>query len=177
MPETVSIEPNYEGVRAWVENVARTDLPAALKVNETLGCKAVDAGKLHRLATQNMDEKKAQCLADILVTAVEDGCTNSWRAVSCWRWSVPDQIEDIRETSVLVHEYVDDDNENVYAVGLATIEKGLQLIAEEAEGCRMNTEITDAVNRALCQNEADYFDAYSADAVMQAGMFGEVIYG
>lgn len=36
-PKTVNIEPNYEGLRAWLKNVAKTDLPNAIRINETMG--------------------------------------------------------------------------------------------------------------------------------------------
>lgn len=123
------------------------------------------------MATTTRSKERTECLADILITAVEDGCLNTWRVVSCY---VHTPAEDAR---VLIHEIEDEDTETVHAVGLDTIAKGLGKVERGEDGCKLNSEILGAVMLAQRDNDPSGFDAYSADAVMQAGIFGEVIYG
>ena len=45
-PETVNIEPNWEGMRAWILNIARTDIATALKINAEMGSEGVTPEEL-----------------------------------------------------------------------------------------------------------------------------------
>lgn len=49
MPKTIDITPNYEGMRAWLKNMARTDLASALMVNAEMGCEGVNVAELHEI--------------------------------------------------------------------------------------------------------------------------------
>jgi hypothetical protein len=125
-------------------------------------------------------QERTQCLADILISAVEDGCLNSWRRVSNYGYTLADPDDACSPTldaSVMVWEDADDDGtfSKDHAATLDTIATGLGRIERGEVGC--NAEIREAVEQAQRHNDASYFDAYSADAVLQAGLFGELIYG
>ena len=127
------------------------------------------------MSTATKSQERVQCLADILMAAVEDGCLNGWRRVSKYRVEQADSndvLSPVLDASVTVHDVEDG---KTYAVTLDTIATGLGRIERGEVGC--NTEIREAVKHAQRENDAGYFDSYSADAVMQAGLFGELIYG
>jgi hypothetical protein len=44
--QTITLEPNWAGVRAYLLNAARSDLAYALSVAETMGCEAPDLSEL-----------------------------------------------------------------------------------------------------------------------------------
>jgi hypothetical protein len=87
---------------------------------------------------------------------------------------VKDACSATLDASVTVHDL---EEGGTHSVTLDTIATGLGRIERGEDGCKMNSEITGAVTLAQRDNDAGGFDAYSADAVMQAGIFDEVIYG
>lgn len=116
--------------------------------------------------------EREECLSDILITAVEDGCLNGWRQVSGYRWS----DERPAEARVTVHELGDgDETLQKLAVNIETIARGLRAIDSGEVG--VCSEIREAVRMAQRDNDPCGFDAYSADAVLQAGLFGNLVYG
>lgn len=127
------------------------------------------------MTTTTRSQERTQCLADILIGAVEDGGLNGWRQVSRYRYVQADPDDACSATldaSVRVHDL---EEEKVHDVTLDTIATGLRRLAEgEVKAC---AEIVGAAVYAQRHNDASYFDAYSADAVLQAGLFGELVYG
>jgi hypothetical protein len=49
-PETVNIEPEWEGMRQWILQMARTDLTQAVKINNEMGSERVDPAMLAQAA-------------------------------------------------------------------------------------------------------------------------------
>lgn len=45
-PATITIGPDYEGMRLWLKNVAKTDLPTAVRINASLHCEGIDWDEL-----------------------------------------------------------------------------------------------------------------------------------
>jgi hypothetical protein len=121
--------------------------------------------------------EREQFLKDVLITAVEGGI-NYWSAVSEY---------DPDNGTVRVHEYHPDtgETENGYAkegvlVTLDTIAKGIGVIERDSVRFRFAHvggywgEFWKA-NRTNGEN-GDY-DAGIADCIVQAALFGEVVYG
>lgn len=42
MPRSINLEPNWDGMRRWVRNIARTDLPLAHEIASNMGDEAPD---------------------------------------------------------------------------------------------------------------------------------------
>lgn len=138
--------------------------------------------------TKRSDER-ANFLANVLTTAIEGG-SNYWAAVSEYRWGYHDigqsngqplpadqqaYAEAVIEDS---GDFADEDPDfEPTKVDLETIAKGLGLLrAGElqyiAPSLRANILLADRTNG----DEGD-IDAVDADAILQLGVFGEVIYG
>jgi hypothetical protein len=106
-------------------------------------------------------EERERFLADIICTAVEGGI-NFWAAVSVYKWDgLPP-----REWHAVVHRLKDDETDYVDA--------GLKL---DIDGELVNTTMLKGIRAADKENDAAYIDSYDASAIVQAGLFGEVIYG
>lgn len=132
--------------------------------------------------------EREQFLADILTTAVEGGI-NYWAQVSEYKHEhsgVP-----VAETFAVVHEVDPDEgieeDEDGYAVrGLRvtidTIAHGIQVLTTgENAGKSFTVSGADYWKQFLLSNrtngeDGDY-DADIADNILQAGLFGEVVYG
>lgn len=119
-------------------------------------------------------EAREQFLKDILITAVEGGI-NYWSAVSDY---------DPDNGTVKVHEFEPDTGEtdgNGYAVegmvvDLDVIAKGIGVLDKKGENWKSGywAEFWRA-NRT--NGEQGDYDAGTADCIVQAALFGEVVYG
>lgn len=124
--------------------------------------------------------ERAQFLADVLTTAVEGGI-GYWSAVSEYRWD----LEDPADTSVVVHEYDDDlgingdYKEEGVRVDLDLIAKGIGILKRSGGvGSAFQSDYWKQFLLADRTNGEDGdYDAGTADCIVQAGMFGEVVYG
>ena len=108
-----------------------------------------------------------EMLFDLFVTAIEGGI-NYWAAVEDYK---PDAVG----YSVTVHDQEDPD-EGPWVVDRSVMAKGYQLAAGEwrdkiswSSGEKPPLVITE-------ETDWDY-DAMDADAILQLGIFGEVVYG
>jgi len=119
-------------------------------------------------------------LSDILITAFDRSVGGSWywampiegiptfgidRAENvmnnCWRWvAVNDGESD--GTKLLVVDHV-------------RLTNGIQAIIDGS--VRLNAEIHSCVLDSVLESDAGHIDATAADCIVQAGMFGEVLYG
>lgn len=126
--------------------------------------------------------EREQFLANILTTAVEGGI-NYWAAVSEYRHEYCKPPVTIAETSVKVHEFEPEEgetDENGYAeegvlVTIDTIAKGIGVLAKSTGYHAGYWKEFWLANRTNSE-DGDY-DAGIADSILQAGIFGEVIYG
>lgn len=137
----------------------------------------------------NRSAERAEFLADILTTAVEGGI-NDWAAVSKYKW----QDLDHADYFAIVHEVDPDEgieeNDNGYAIrglrlDIDVIAKGIGVIKSWkkekdfepnyfGDGGAYWREflLADRTNG----EDGDY-DAIVADWIVQAGLFGEIVYG
>lgn len=119
-------------------------------------------------------------LSDILITAFDGSCGGSWYWAEpivgiptfgidkaenvmndCWRWlAVNDRESDGIKLLVVDH---------------VRLTNGIQSIIDGSVA--LNAEIHSSVLSAVLESDAGYIDATAADCIVQAGMFGEVIYG
>jgi hypothetical protein len=117
-------------------------------------------------------EERERFLADIICTAVEGGI-NFWAAVSVYKWDgLPP-----REWHAVVHRLKDDETDYVDAglkLDIEAVARGVRLIID---GELVNTTMLKGIRAADKENDAAYIDSYDASAIVQAGLFGEVIYG
>lgn len=127
-------------------------------------------------------EERVEFLGDVITGAVEGG-TGYWAQVSQYQYvykgtvrvCVGEKVGD--EPRAVLHPLNDDESGyvaegrevtlDVIAHGIGVIEGG-EIVRDS-----MKTQIL----RASRENEAGYLDADDCDVIVQAGLFGEVIYG
>ena len=110
---------------------------------------------------------RQQLLADILITAAEGGI-NYWAHVSNYRWN-----QGPAQTGFTARDR--EDTAAAFNVTIETAELGIERIVTGE--CQVNTRITDSVKFLNTHNEPDSeFDAQVADAIIQAALFGELVY-
>ena len=122
--------------------------------------------------TTKRTAERTDFLASILVTAVEGGI-GYWAATQSYAWQ---QTEDrqFTEASVEVRAFeTGDDPADWQAVTLDTIAKGIVVLKRKAVPSKFFADLALAVR----ENDAGYIDADMADAIVQAGLFGTVVYG
>ena len=117
---------------------------------------------------------------DILITAVEGG-VNYWATVNGYRWSDGNGKQIANTRAVLIE---DTEGEPKHVLNLATIAKGMSLL-HKGGGFSKNKKVETpewwvkkwrTAYRDCATGDWD-FDACDADVVVQAGLFGEVVYG
>jgi len=115
-----------------------------------------------------MSADREQFLADILIGAIEGG-TGYWASVSRYKHDCPPG-----ETHATIHDLEDD--EKPYEVTPRVVAHGLQVILEPDSS--INNQLRAIIREANATNDAGgQFDSECADVVVQAGLFGKVIYG
>lgn len=112
-------------------------------------------------------DERATFLADIIIAAVEGG-TGYWASVSAYKWTDGPEV-----TTATLHP--EDEPGAAHVVTLDVIAHGFAAIRE-------NDRICSAGLRALIvaadrSNDAGDVDADAADAIVQAALFGELVYG
>lgn len=117
-----------------------------------------------------------QLFFDLFVTAIEGGMTTGWARIDKYRWSVGQdgETEDLLGFHAVLQD-VEDQDQPIFEVNRAIILTGLQRLAF-GEVPRMEHFGGKALGALLRPEHAD-FDAVDADIVVQAGLFGEVVYG
>ncbi len=141
------------------------------------------------LPTKTRSFERTQFLADVLTTAIEGGI-NYWGAVSTYKWYSPtleggtaEHLDGMPNAYATVHEE-DPDTEDGYAetgvaVGLEDIARGIGVIRRNEfpkhEGISAGRRAT--ILEASDENDAGEIDADLADCIVQAAMFGKIVYG
>tara|TARA_R110002020_G_scaffold4537_1_gene19766 strand:- start:40 stop:456 length:417 start_codon:yes stop_codon:yes gene_type:complete len=130
-----------------------------------------------------------ELLKDLFTTAIEGGI-NYWADVTAYKHSINDWFATIETEDVT--EDAREDEWCSLRIDEKTILKGIKLFAKETDFDRENKNIhpdSDHANLSrICVQlvnpygpvtELDFFDydCLDADAVVQMGLFGEVIYG
>lgn len=116
----------------------------------------------------------AQMLLDLFTTALEGGI-GYWSVCTRYRWRRPDGEDDVEGFHADVEETeTDEDAPPTHRIDRDTILRGLAHFAQPGQGYRHVRQVARAV---LAGDEDVDYDAEDADAIVQAGLFGEVIYG
>jgi hypothetical protein len=112
-------------------------------------------------------------LSNVLITAFDGGYGG------CWYWASPhgDDAWDIRGGvwhSVMVEES-EGDEEGAHMVNHAVVLRGIERLVNGE--VRINSELLAHLDQGLREDDAGEVDADVADCIVQAGVFGELVYG
>jgi hypothetical protein len=131
---------------------------------------AIELRALQQWVSARATERQ-RLLADILIGAVEGG-TGYWATVSAYQHSGP-----ASDTSATLHEIEpgEDENPDGREVTTETIEAGIRAILDPY--FRVCTHLRAAITHAHKEGDASGLDAEAADVIVQAGLFGEIVYG
>lgn len=115
---------------------------------------------------------RAQFLADVIIAAVEGG-TGYWAAVSAYRWT--DGPASTRATLVLLDDVTGEPGSETYEVTPNTIATGIGKLRTGL--VTVNRDLLGLILAASAANDAGDIDADAADVIVQAALFGEIVYG
>lgn len=117
--------------------------------------------------------EREQFLADVLVSIVEDGGYNGWRRVRRDTYHYEPAAE--ARVSLLC---IGDGREEEFSEHEVTIETVAAGIAKLQSGnIRINSELLGWILAGAAKNDAGDIDAEAADCILQAALFGELVYG
>jgi len=113
-------------------------------------------------------------LHGLFVTALCGGI-GYWSCATAFHWSLPDGKDDVEGFYADVEETESgEDAPPVHRIDAQTILRGLLFFAQPGDGYQHVRQVARAV--LMGDDEVDY-DAIDADCIVQAGLFGEVVYG
>ena len=115
-------------------------------------------------------EIEPQFLFDTFIAACEGG-VNYWADVTRYHWQNSDGTDDVYGFSAVL---VDQDTGEKHGIGWNAIVGGIRLILSCAVG---SSEHWEALSQAIADGDDGAADADLADAIVQAGVFGRLIYG
>jgi len=130
-------------------------------------------------------EEREAFLQDVITTAVEGGI-GYWSQCSHYQWVHWDdgrvmvtvgQRGDRTDCYAVVHEVNDDESgykEEALEINVEVIARGLRLLLDKQ---LVNSRMRNSIGQADRENDAGYIDSDDADAIVQAGLLGEVRYG
>lgn len=121
---------------------------------------------------RTLSTARATFLQDVLVAAVEGG-TGYWAQVSGYRWS-----DDNPETGQATFHVLDDDgiaSGDRHLVNLETIATGISRIVQN--DVQVRADLRAVIAEASRENDGGLVDADAADVIVQAALFGQVVYG
>ncbi len=130
-----------------------------------------------RTAPAKRSQERIDFLWGVFVTALEGGI-GYWARAYAYN---PGEVEEPHAEGFHAMIDVEDrDNGGDFRVDIEVVARGLARIAQGGTGehrLLVNEDMTRRVRSALAENDGGTLDAWDADAVVQAGLFGEVIYG
>ena len=106
-------------------------------------------------------------LFNIVITACEGG-VNHWAAVKNYKWN----DADLTASATLLDT---EDAFKKYDLTYKTIRSGIKTICKP--GFQLREDILKNILIANRNNDAGDIDAEAADCIVQAGIFGEIVYG
>lgn len=142
---------------------------------------------------KTLTRERQQFLFDVFVTALEGGI-NYWSHCLTYKWikdgADPDgEMDEITDLEGFYAEIVDDADDaegsgKAYRIDAKVIQKGLGVVRRMTDDplTGSSSEGLHKTYRGLVlvadhQNDASDIDALLADAIVQCGLFGQVIYG
>ena len=119
-----------------------------------------------------MSKERTDFLAGVVVTAVEGGI-NYWGDIRKYRWREDDE-RNFTEASVEV-KVNDTPDAEWLTVDMAVIQQGIKAIRKG--DFQVNRVIVSYVVLGDRNNDAGEIDSDAADCIVQAGLFGAIVYG
>lgn len=124
-----------------------------------------------------MGQQRDEFLRDIAITAVEGGITY-WAALKRYKWSSAqpaslDHMLKFPQISIAPSE--DPDDFKPCDITVRVIQRGVRAIASGVVPVR--SDLRAAVLMGDRDNDASDIDADAADVIVQAGLFGEIVFG
>lgn len=111
-------------------------------------------------------EITAQQIADLMVSAMEDGQCNEWLGMCEPRFTRHEDYSDPVSygPNMITRVFAVDDDDETYVLDLEAIQKGLQILADQYP-----THFGDITS--------DSADADTSDAFLQCVLLGDIVYG
>tara|TARA_Y100000310_G_scaffold128314_1_gene127491 strand:+ start:657 stop:1040 length:384 start_codon:yes stop_codon:yes gene_type:complete len=116
-------------------------------------------------------------LATILTVAVEGGIAY-WAEGKNYNWGSengPFELGMFHYASVQVRDHWGDMGRNWRRVTVSTIARGIRLL--KTGEVKVSSDITGYIGSAEAEKDASYIDSDAADCIVQAALFGEIVYG
>lgn len=116
-------------------------------------------------------KEREEFLKDVLIAVVEDFCYNSWRQILGGTYS-------FGEGRVVIIELEGNDNgsDKRYPVTFEDMGSGINRIINTPT-FSINSGLLKTIRKANRENDASDIDAELADIILQAHLFGEIVYG
>lgn len=123
-------------------------------------------------------------LHQIFITAIEGGI-GDWSVVTSYRWQADDHSDDLLgfHADILETEEAPDEDEEVdeeiarHRIDAQVVARGVVALATSAKGPFRDLCIRLLVGGDTTEDALGECDAEAADAIVQTGLFGQLIYG
>lgn len=120
--------------------------------------------------------ERKQWLDDVFVTALEGGI-GYWSECSEYRWFGPDGEDPTDKFRAVIFDIADAPEPTRYVIDVSVITRGLALVTSGKCKGVSGEWVGQLMLADRTNGEDGDIDADGADAVVQAGLFGEVVYG
>ena len=131
------------------------------------------------MTTTERTEERTEFLTDIFVTAIETG-VNYWANVANYRLGPSTmQVSDVSELTqarAQVRNFAAKDGTPWHQVNLETIETGIDKIKTDKNIEYLSDYFRELVEDAEADLDATNIDSTVADAIVQIGLFGKLVY-
>ena len=118
--------------------------------------------------------ERTDFLANVLITAVEGGI-GYWAHTEKYHWK-QDKEGNMIEASVRIRDS-EEHTGRWYEVTLETIATGIARLKDKEKKIAFNPQLKEAMLLADNEDDASYIDAAIADCIVQAALFGDIVYG
>ncbi len=115
--------------------------------------------------------ERTDFLASCMVAAMEGGI-NYWADIADWEWK-DDDHHNMIQASARIRDV--DQGGSWIAFGLDDIARGIGKLLDK--DFQISDQIRSWVRDGSATNDASNIDSWAADAIVQAAIFGEVVYG
>jgi hypothetical protein len=115
--------------------------------------------------------EREEFLADIIITATEGG-TNYWARSRAYHYDGDPKFTHVEFCDMELEGTAE---EKWNLVNVDVVARGLQKVLDPE--FKLSSLIRDHIRLANNENDAGEIDAGAADIIVQAGMFGEIVYG
>lgn len=111
---------------------------------------------------------RTEFLTDVLINAIESGNPQSWGSVRDYKWAGTWNGDKVDRAQAKIY----DEEGKEHKVTADEIAKGIRVFLEKYPDSSIANEIREG-NKA---NDGGMLDCESSDAVLQCGIFGELVY-